>query len=175
MSTFATADPLHMEYAVNPLGGGIFHYDFTLSVDNHDGSWAAGQGFSWLTFGDQPNNTPSNLTNFALDSGNLPVGPWIELDNSSGGHNGPTFLIGTGGGIAYWVPSGVGASLSWHGTSTADLPQGQLLFSTLLTQGGGVPANFDIAHRTTAPEPASMAVLGLGAVAMIRRRVRKSS
>jgi hypothetical protein len=160
----AEATPLRLDYTVQNTGGGLFDYDFRLSVDNNDGSYVPGQAWRWIIFGDA-DRSASPLTNWEGDLSQS--SPWISLfSSSSGGHNGPT-LIGPGPSVlSYWVPTGVGDFLKWSGTSTADLAQGNLLFSTLAgTLNNGVAANFNVANRVqsfdakSVPEPAS--VLGL--------------
>jgi hypothetical protein len=142
--TASATTPLRLDYCVESLGGGLYQYSFTLTLDNNDGSWVAGQGWDWLTFGDGQGQL-SALTNWTIAPGTFPLGPWTEMDSSSGGHNGPTFGPVTN---AYWVPVSVGDSLSWSGTSTGFVDQPQMLFSTLVTEGSGVhPANFEVAHR----------------------------
>ena len=37
----ANATPLSMDYVVTDIGGGTYQYDFTLTLDNNDGSWVA--------------------------------------------------------------------------------------------------------------------------------------
>lgn len=160
----AQATPLRLDYAVNDIGGGQFNYEFSLVLDNNDNSWASGQGWRWFIFGDALSSA-SPLTNFVGDVGDLPVGPWTGYTNSSGGHNGPTFSSA----LDYWVPTAMGETLSWSGTSTADLAQGQLLFSTLGgTLNNAVAANFEIANRINAgqvPEPSGIALLAMGLLA----------
>ena len=140
----AVATPLRLNYDITDLGGGLFDYEFTLTLDNHDNSFVVGQGWSWITFGDVF-SAPSNLTDFTFDTGDFPVGAFTHGDFSSGGHNGPTLLM-AGAGITYWTPTVVGEFLQWSGTSTAYLDQGSLLFSTLITQNGAVAANFEVAY-----------------------------
>src|SRR5262249_22447224 len=137
----ASATPLRLEYCVTALGGGVFEYQFTLTLDNHDNSWAAGQAWRWFIFGDA-NQSASPLTGW-VDSGTTwPVGPWTSFTSSGGGHNGPTFNYV----LDYWTPPAVGAQLTWRGTSTAFLQQGQMLFSTLAgTLNGGIAADFEVA------------------------------
>ena len=145
----AMGTPLRLDYCVTDLGGGTFHYVFVLTLDNHDNTWAAGQAWRWLIFGDADGSAgpaTSPLTNW-VDSGTVwPVGPWTGFTSSGGGHNGPTFDFV----LDYWTPAGVGDSLVWEGNSTADLQEPTVLFSTLAgTLGGGVAADFEVAHRLT--------------------------
>jgi hypothetical protein len=158
LSGMSNATPIALDYEVSDIGGGLFNYEFTLELDNNDGSWALGQGWRWFIFGDGASGSP--LTDFIGDSSDLPVGPWSFFTSTGGGHNGPTF----GSVAGYWVPTAIGESLSWSGTSTADLAQGDLLFSTLAgTLAGAVAADFEVANRVgSVPEPASLALLGLG-------------
>ena len=121
----------------------MFDYEFRLKLTNLDGSWVPGQGWRWLIFGDQESQ-PTNLLNFIGDPGDLPIGPWTRYQTSGGFHNGPTL----GPVLDYWIPTGVGETLRWSGTSTVDLPNGELLWSTIAgTLGGAIPANFTPAFR----------------------------
>jgi hypothetical protein len=179
------ATPLRLDYTVEDLGGGLFDYDFRLVVDNNDQSYVPGQGWNWIIFGDirgPSGNTPSPLTNWVGDLSNS--SPFITGFSESGGfHNGPT-LLGTDNEftesvLAVWKPKGVGDFLQWSGNSTANLLQGDLLFSTLQARLSesppvdfGVRADFEVANRVnflepeTVPEPASIfayaTVLGSG-------------
>ncbi len=136
------AVPLTLKYQVKDLGTGTYQYDFVLVVDNNDMTYQPGQAWRWLIFGDHATSSP--LTAWQISSGQLPVGPWTGMSSSGGGHNGPTFSYV----LDYWTPTGIGDALHWRGTSTANLPQGQLLWSTLAgTLNGGVAANFTVAER----------------------------
>ncbi len=159
-SALVHATPLRLDYAVGDLGAGSYNYDFALVLDNNDGSWVSGQGWGWFIFGDTSDSTAgSPLTDFVIDNADLPVGPWTGLSSSNGGHNGPTFAEV----LAFWVPSTIGETLVWSGTSSADLAQGQLLFSTLLNKNGAVRANYAVANRIAAvPEPPLPALLVTG-------------
>jgi len=141
----AQAQSLDLCYDVIDLGNGLYQYDFELTPD---AGWAPGMGWRWFIFGDEPGTGSggtgvSPLTDFIIDPGSLPVGPWTTLSSSGGGHNGPTFAPV----LDYWVPASGTETLTWSGTSTAFLRQGELLYSTLAgTQGGAVAANFDAAE-----------------------------
>lgn len=156
---------LRMDYAVTALGGGQFQYDFALVMDNHNSTWTPGQGWTWIIFGDATFGNTSPLTGFIGNVGSLPSG-FTGFTDSSGGHNGPTLSPVVGN---HWIPTAVGQRITWSGTSTADLQQGSLLFSTLQNTGGATLANFVVANRVasinpTVPEPASLALWSLGAL-----------
>ncbi|MFQ5329806.1 MAG: PEP-CTERM sorting domain-containing protein [Thermodesulfobacteriota bacterium] len=171
VGSYAQATPLALDYSVTNLGGGTYDYEFTLSLDNNDGSWGIGQGWGGIVFGDAPWPNTSPLTDFVLDTSDLPVGPYTSYSTSGGAHNGPTFTPA----LNYWTPTSVGDSLNWSGTSTADLAQGELLFSTLFVQNGAVRANFEVANRPTAiPEPATLLLLvsGLAGLGFARKRFK---
>lgn len=157
------AVPMSLDYAVTDLGGGVYNYDFTLELDNNDNSWTAGQGWGWFVFGDAQSSS-SPLSDFVMSASSFPVGPWSSLTFSSGGHNGPTFS----GVFSYWTPTSIGETLNWSGTSSANLLQGELLYSTLLVANGASAANFEVADRVTAevPEPATLFLLALGLLAL---------
>ncbi|HMO15679.1 MAG TPA: hypothetical protein PKD64_10260 [Pirellulaceae bacterium] len=169
-ATHSSADILSLYYYKTDIGGGIFQYDFTLSLTNDDNSYAPGQGFNWIIFGDVPSST-STLPDFALLYETFP-NPDIIYTFSGGGHNGPTFLDITNFGTNGWIPIGVGDSVTWGGTSAFDVPDGQLLFSTLVSINGATLTDFKVAVRV--PEPASglLAVGCLVAAACQRRRRR---
>lgn len=174
LAATADAGPLRLDYSVTDLGGGVYDYDFTLVLDNADSSWAPGQGWGWLIFGDSSSSSP--LTGYVADVSDLPVGPWTGMTFSSGGHNGPTFSpVGS-----YWVPTAVGQSLVWSGTSTANLGAGSLLFTTLFTTGGASSENFKVANLAPVPEPTGLLLAGAGALPLLgfgrrtRRRRRRA-
>jgi hypothetical protein len=161
---FALATPISLNYAISDIGGGLYNYEFSLVLDNHDNSWISGQSWNWLIFGDAPYGSISPLTDFVGDMNDLPVGTWTSYGYSQGGHNGPTFIYTIGGDFIGWVPTSVGETLIWSGTSTANLPQGQLLFSTLVNEYGAIGAEFEVVNLSTSvvPEPATLLLFGAG-------------
>lgn len=174
----AHSTPLILDYEITDLGG-LFQYDFTLTLDNNDNSWVLGHEWDWIVFGDVPIFETSPLADFgdfvAVD---LPIGS--SLAGSSGGHNGPTIAVAGSGVLPPgWKPSAIGDSIAWQGTSASFLPQGDLLWSTLITgAGGGVLANFETAHLiSSVPEPATIILLSLGLAALgwSRRKIKTVS
>jgi MYXO-CTERM domain-containing protein len=175
-ASIAQATPLTLDYSVTP-DGSLFNYSFTLKLDNNDSSWASGQNFNWIVFGDVPSAT-SPLSDFTLTS--AAPAPFTYLDSTSGGHNGPTFIISTPSepaGTSGWFPTAIGNTLSWTGTSASDLGQGDLQWSNLIASGDGDLANFVTATEVAAiPEPSTWALLlgGLGMLAFWRTGMRRA-
>ncbi len=139
----AQASPLKLDYCITDEGGGVLRYRFTLTLDNHDGSWVSGQGYNWIIFGDVFVGT-SNFPDFI---GDLPAPvPFADegWSYSSGGHNGPTLLdFGVENDFRGWIPTAVGDSIKWSGTSALRLGQGEMAWSNLV--GSGVHADYEIA------------------------------
>ena len=160
------AGPLELSYDVTIIGGGQYYYDFWLTLENLDNSWSSGQGWGWLVFGDEPDqNIGSPLTNWVGDTNTLPAGPWTFFTSSGGGHNGPTL----GNVLDTWVPTAIGETIHWGGTSNAFVGQGDMLWSTLVHENGAVMHNFKVA--TLIPAPGAVALMGLaGLVGTGRRR-----
>src|SRR5262245_27065220 len=87
----AAATPLRLDYCVETRGRGTYPYVFPLVLNNNDNSWASGQGFGWIIFGDEPGPPQGSgippLTNFLGDPASLPAGPFTQFQSSLGGHN----------------------------------------------------------------------------------------
>jgi hypothetical protein len=176
----AQAASLNLDYTVENLTDGWFNYSFQLKVDNTDNSYVPGQAWGWIIFGDAPLSPfgESTLTNWVGDISNS--SPWIaSFTITYGSHNGYTLWSNTGSDIlSRWTPSDVNDYLYWSGKSTANLPQGELLFSTLLASNGATRANFKVANQVDSlpvPEPLTVfgSILGLGVLGAVKRKVRK--
>jgi hypothetical protein len=193
----AQAASLNLNYTVEFLTDGWYNYSFQLKVDNTDNSYVPGQAWRWIIFGDAPgtNDGQGTLTNWVGDLSNS--SPWIASFSSSwGGHNGPTLYGNPGNSVlAWWTPSDVNDYLYWSGKSTAKVPQGDLLFSTLAgTLNGATPADFKVANLVNSlddnspkaanlvdsldenslavPEPLTVfgSILGLGVLGAVKRK-----
>lgn len=57
----ANAVPFTLYYSVSPVGE-KYQYDFTLVLDNKDGSWVAGEQYNWLVIGRTPFEAPLLFT-----------------------------------------------------------------------------------------------------------------
>ncbi len=155
----AQNNPLKLEYCTQPGGLGTV-YTFKLTLDNHDNSWVAGQGWGWIMFGDiiNPTGTPpiySLINDFVADPSYWPAGPFDSLTSAGGYHNGPTL-----GPIIVpdpdhpdpndplhwiwvaWYPAAVGDSITWGGTSATLVPDGQMQWSALVVHGGASGIEF---------------------------------
>lgn len=174
LSTAAAATPLTLSYSVTDTGDG-YRYDFALTLDNHDGTWAAGQQWDWIIFGD----TDADGTHNGFDPDGQGPQPldWTTLDfggviasisTAGGAHNGATLILGTNGvSLPGWEPLAIGDSIAWSGTSTRLIPDGELLWSALEFGGGATRVEFELGHLVDAlpdpvPEPGMLGLLGLG-------------
>jgi hypothetical protein len=173
----AQAASLNLIYTVENLTDGWFNYSFQLKVDNTDNSYVPGQAWGWIIFGDElyTNDDEGSLDNWVGDlSQSSPS--WIFFGNSYGPHNGPTVFGNPGNPyLTLWTPSDVNDYLYWSGKSTANVPQGKLLFSTILTSNGATPADFKVADQVDSlpvPEPLTVfgSILGLGVLGAVKRK-----
>ncbi len=140
----ATAQGLEMCYTQVDLGGGLFEYEFSVTPD---AGWVSGMGWRWFIFGDEPGTGNggtgiSPIKDFTMDPAQFPIGPWVSLTSSGGGHNGPTFA----GVLDYWIPRDGSETLTWKGESIGRVAPGEMLFSTIAgTIGGALAATFQVA------------------------------
>ena len=178
-SASAFGSPLRLDYRVTDLNG-IFDYKFDLVLDNNDGKWNQGDGWGWIVFGDSPGQS-SALPDFKGNVTDLIVGSkglFNQFTFTSFGHNGPTLdpVFNSSGLPNLWIPNNIDEKISWSGTSSVNLAQGDLLFSTLEASPGAKKANFQEAMRKGLPgniaEPATclLVAVGLFSLAAFGRR-----
>ena len=147
----ASASPLTLQYCVLPVGAGMYRYTFTLTLDDNDATWAPGQNFNWIVFGDRAAGE-SPLADF--EGVNPPPLPWLDdgFNYSSGMHNGPTLLdFGRRNDFYGWEPMALGDARTWEGYSSVNLTQGDLRWSNLV--GTGARAELIVATRVACPDP----------------------
>ena len=162
VSSTAYAHPLRMDYTVTDLGG-LYDYEFYFTLDDNDHSWTYGQGWGWVIIGDAMSQA-SPLYDWAGDMSDFPVGPWTGWSSSGGYHNGPTLNYV----LDCWVPENVGETLYFSGTSSVLLHEGEMLWSSIYTQGGAPTVEFEVANYI--PAPAALPLLALAGLTRRRRR-----
>ncbi len=168
----AKASPLTLNYTVQPyVLPGYNLYNFSLTLDNHDGTWASGQQWDMIIFGDEANA----VSPFFLDWHYISYDPIIYPASSGGSHNGPTLLINPTlepytpgvlfGSLPGWEPTAIGDTLQWSGFSSKLLGQGDLLWSTLVGSDVNQRALFDVAQLNElnpAPVPGALPLFASG-------------
>jgi hypothetical protein len=173
VGAIADAAPLRLDYQVSDLGGGSFQYDFQLVLDNNDGSWSPGNEFEWIIFGDRPGagQPPQFGSDWVFTS--VEAG-WFGIE-SIGSHEGPTVCFGSGCTLPGWVPSALGESVNWSGTSSS-LIADPLAWSYMVAGGGASAAEYFKANETIGspvPIPAAVWLFSsglLGLVGLTRRK-----
>lgn len=185
----SSAIPLSLDYAINSLGAGQYRYDFTLTLDNNDGSWAPGMQFDWIVFGNRKGSyqadsgfCPSGCSAAAVQAATSGLDAGFTANASGGGHQGPMIQFGSGPTLPGWAPS-LGDFTDWSYTSDIYLPAGELYFGVVISAGGsGYGSSFFLANDLNAPaapaaavpEPGALSLAGLalaGLAAARRRRV----
>ncbi len=134
--------PLRLEYDVTGSAPS-FNYIFRLILDNHSGSWVAGQEWSSIVFG-QAAFGAGGTTPFAGWVGNaasLPVGPftifsWATTSVGGVSYNAPG-LVDNVTPTQYWTPTSVGDQLTWSGTVGTFLNEGEMSWSMSRKIGTG--------------------------------------
>ncbi|WP_156924303.1 hypothetical protein [Derxia gummosa] len=169
----AATTPLSLDYTVTELTPGSYSYTFNLVLTNASGSWASGQQWDWITFGEY--NAASSPTGFGSNWTWTGTPAGTTTYTSVGGHAGPALTIGVSGALPGWAPTAVGDSLTWSGTSSVLLTQGNLHWSTVVIGSGATAANFATATQVAAvPEPTSAAFIAVGLLGLgLRSKLRR--
>ncbi|MCA8916300.1 MAG: hypothetical protein KDB90_12895 [Planctomycetes bacterium] len=124
---------LRLEYSITGSAPS-YDYAFRLVLDNHDGSWAAGQQWDGPIFGqatfENPGSTP--FANWATNATSYPIGTFDATYWSGVGVAGSVYyapvLIGPGF-ANYWEPTSVGDELTWWGTTDVFLIDGEMAWT----------------------------------------------
>lgn len=168
----ADAVPLSLEYTIGGSGPS-FTYHFRLVLDNNDNTWVAGQRWNAPIFGQapywQPGATP--FSSWLTNSASYPVGPftdtyWAGYTYQGSQYDGPVLVDNVAPYAQYWMPSGIGDELLWHGTASVILDDGEMAWTAWTYQSpGAVGAVLEPAHRVgdwldCAPVAASAVVVG---------------
>ena len=182
MATSAFAAPT-LNYSFVDVGGGLFGYTFY--IDNNDGKLLSNgitvgfsvanqvKAFGAVVVDKEADATLYGGMGFPKTQDSWVFNPFAQ--NSLPGNN-PltgTAIVGgfleENGGYAISVGSGPG-SLMGNGVNVAYIVAGELggVFQGVIARDG---VSYAISGEyTTIPEPATMSLLGLGALALIRRR-----
>ena len=172
-SGMVQASPLRLEYTVSPIAGDLYDYEFKLSVDNNDGTYSSGQTWGWISFGETLSDTDTSpFSDFTPDTSDYPIGQYTSITTGTNSilTNSAPYLSPL---QPTWLPTGIGDSFSWSGTSASYLGTGRLLFTTYSTGGGAVAAVDQVAIHLI-PEPGTFLLLGMGLMGLARQTRRKN-
>lgn len=145
--------PLRLEYEVTGTSA-PYNYLFRLVLDNHDGSWAAGQKWIGPWFGTAALSAPGTapFATWVTDPNCLPTAAggfditlWGQLTVSGvGTFYGPK--LSKSSSLGYFQPATVGDQLVWWGTSDLYCNDGDITWGTL-GHTGGTSVTLEKAYR----------------------------
>jgi hypothetical protein len=116
--------PFTLDYSVTPVGPN-YQYNFSLVLDNNDGSWVPGQEFNWLIVGAAVNQ-PSPFAELDSFFTSIPANSYAT--STSGFLNGPTLCFGMSCADPYngYQPTALGETLNFTGLSSTLIGPDQL-------------------------------------------------
>jgi hypothetical protein len=168
-SQLSFAIPLTLNYQVTDLGS-TYQYDFDLVLDNNDSTWAAGQQWDWIVFGDRVGGFP-NAEAIPCSAWTWGVSdPGVGATCSSGFHQGNTIQYDGSVSLPGWMPMMIGDSLSWSGTSSILVATGDMYWAALISNVSGSTNQFNQAVNVPEPTPFLLLGLGLLSLGLVRRR-----
>ena len=136
----ASAAPMSITYSAVDAGESLWAYEFVVEFDNNDGTWAPGQKFDYLTFGNEQSATGQYG---AFGDWTWTAIPAIASPNfATGTFNGPTLnfcVTGISCKTSFkdgaWIPQSTGEILFFSGLSSTFIGD-TILWSVLKTSGG---------------------------------------
>jgi hypothetical protein len=187
VTSVANSTPFRLDYSITDFGTPTlrYQYDFTLTLDNNDGSWVAGQSFGIFFIGDKicvlPCSTDTNGGGAFGSNTDVVFGviesSWIGGYALGFGydllqHSGPSIRAkhinpaGEAVGGPY-VPLSIGEIVTFSLISKTFLGSGSLLWSNFPSDGlpGQIDASFEAGHLsdlTVVPSPVPIPNIGAG-------------
>lgn len=127
LSPIGGPTPLRLEYSVSGSAP-PYAYQFRLILDNHNGTWAAGQSWGSVAFGmaefDAAGTNP--FQSWVTNAASYPIGPYTTTISSGLAIGGKVFPSPALSGSFDWVPGAIGDQLTWTGTADVLLDQGEM-------------------------------------------------
>lgn len=133
--------PLTLEYEVT---GNVapYTYDFRWVLDDHSGTWSAGQEWNGAAFGYASFENAGTLpfSNWVANSASFPTGPYTGTVWQTTAYS-PTLIFSgpvlDGPGLSHWMPAFIGDEILWSGTADVLLDDGEMTWNSTI-QGGSM-------------------------------------